>query len=221
MANRPYNQYCAIAHTLDIVGDRWCLLLIRNMMTGPKRFTDLLHGLPGISSNTMAERLKVLGERGVVTRREIPPPVATYLYALTDLGYDLMGTLSALAEWGGKSLGAPQEGQRFLAESAEFMILDALKAGQPDPPELHLVIHVQDALDERHFDVQLGPHLHDNHILVEEAEVEDAALRITTALEPLMQWSTGQLSLSTARESGQIVIEGDPAGVETLLKWVD
>lgn len=98
---RSYGQYCSIARALDIVGDRWTLLVVRELMLqGPCRFTDLKKGLPGVAANLLSARLKELEAAGLLTREDAPPPVATALYALTEDGLALEPVLRALGLWG-------------------------------------------------------------------------------------------------------------------------
>jgi DNA-binding HxlR family transcriptional regulator len=86
---RSYGQYCTVARALDVVGERWTLLLVRELSTGPKRFKDLLEGLPGIGTNLLAARLKKLEGEGIVRRATLPPPAGSNVYELTDLGGSL------------------------------------------------------------------------------------------------------------------------------------
>lgn len=106
MAKR-YEQYCPMAHALDLVGDRWALLVIRELMHGPKRYTDLVDRLPGIGTNILAVRLRDLEHHGVVARRTLPPPAASKVYELTDYGRELRPAMRELALWGARSLGPP------------------------------------------------------------------------------------------------------------------
>jgi DNA-binding HxlR family transcriptional regulator len=106
MAKR-YEQYCPMAHALDLVGDRWALLVVRELMRGPKRYTDLVDGLPGIGTNILAARLRDLEQADVVTRRTLPPPAASKVYELTDYGRALQPAMRELAIWGARSLGPP------------------------------------------------------------------------------------------------------------------
>jgi DNA-binding HxlR family transcriptional regulator len=106
MAKR-YEQYCPMAHALDLIGDRWALLIVRDLMHGPKRYTDLVGGLPGIGTNILAARLRDLERHGVVTRRTLRPPAASRVYELTDYGRELRPALRELALWGARSLGPP------------------------------------------------------------------------------------------------------------------
>ena len=105
--SKRYDQYCPIAHALGAVGERWTLLVIRDLMNGPKRYTDLAASLPGIGTNILAARLKELEESGLVEKRKLPPPAASTVYELTPYGHDLRPVLHELARWGARSLGPP------------------------------------------------------------------------------------------------------------------
>jgi DNA-binding HxlR family transcriptional regulator len=98
---KSYQQYCSMARALDVVGDRWVLLIVRELLAlGPSRYSDLKRGLPGIATNLLAERLKVMEVEGLVERHEAPAPVGATLYTLTDRGRDLQDVLHALGRWG-------------------------------------------------------------------------------------------------------------------------
>src|ERR671915_2625434 len=114
---RSYQQYCAVAKALDVVGERWTLLILRDLVhLGPRRYTDLLHALPGIGTNLLAARLRALEEAGVVRRRRLPPPAASTVYELTEYGAGLDEAVYALARWGARSLGPPKEGDQLYPE---------------------------------------------------------------------------------------------------------
>lgn len=108
---RSYGHYCAIATSLDAVGDRWTLLLIRELLGGPKRYTDLADGLPGISTDLLATRLRDLEAEGLVERQVLPPPAASKVYRLTEDGSALEPVLVALARWGARRLPAETTGE--------------------------------------------------------------------------------------------------------------
>lgn len=114
--SRTYGQYCGVARALDLVGERWALLVIRELVLGPKRFTDLKDGLPGIGTNILAARLRELEEGGVVQRRRLPPPAASSIYELTEYGRELRAALFALGRWGAKSLGQRESSQSLRSE---------------------------------------------------------------------------------------------------------
>ncbi|GAA4057042.1 winged helix-turn-helix transcriptional regulator [Nonomuraea soli] len=100
MEQRNYNQYCATARTLDLVGERWTLLLVRELLTGPKRFSDLQHSLRGLGTGLLAARMKHLEHEGLAHKVTLPPPARTPAYALTQAGADLEPVVMALARWG-------------------------------------------------------------------------------------------------------------------------
>jgi DNA-binding HxlR family transcriptional regulator len=107
---KAYHQYCPVAHALDQVGDRWELLIVRELMLGQRRYTDLAEALPGIGSNILATRLRDLEEAGIVRKTKLPPPWAVTVYELTERGRELDSVLQALAAWGASTLGPPEAG---------------------------------------------------------------------------------------------------------------
>jgi DNA-binding HxlR family transcriptional regulator len=104
---KAYDQYCPVAHALDLVGERWSLLLVRELQHGPLRYSDLHERLPRCSTNVLATRLRELEAAGVITRRKLPPPAASTVYELTETGAALMPVIGALARWGLQTLGPP------------------------------------------------------------------------------------------------------------------
>lgn len=131
---KRYEQYCPIAHALDLVGDRWALLVIRELMHGPQRYTDLVERLPGIGTNILAARLRDLEHHGVVARRTLPPPAASKVYELTDYGRQLRPALRELALWGARSLGPPTDPDElfegWLANAMDVVIARLAPAGR-------------------------------------------------------------------------------------------
>jgi DNA-binding HxlR family transcriptional regulator len=118
---RSYQQYCAVAKALDVVGDRWVLLIVRELMTaGPSRYTDLLKGLPGIATNLLADRLRDMEKAGVVRSWAAPPPVATTLFGLTERGEALRPLLEELGRWGAPLMGVPQPSNVFRSHWLVF-----------------------------------------------------------------------------------------------------
>jgi len=104
---KRYGQYCPIAHALGLVGERWTLLVVRELAQGPQRYTDLAARVPGIGTNILADRLKELEAAGIVEKRKLPPPAASTVYELTPYGNGLRPVLHELARWGARSLGPP------------------------------------------------------------------------------------------------------------------
>jgi DNA-binding HxlR family transcriptional regulator len=106
---RTYGQGCAIAHALDLVGERWALLVVRDLLLGPKRFTDLLTGLPGASPGVLTQRLRELTEAGVLGRRRLAAPAASWVYELTPWGKQLAPVVTGLAQWASESPSMPYD----------------------------------------------------------------------------------------------------------------
>ncbi|MEU3985800.1 helix-turn-helix domain-containing protein [Streptomyces sp. NPDC026672] len=132
---RSYGQYCSIARALDVVGDRWTLLIARELLLqGPCRFTDLRNGLPGIAGNLLSARLKELEAAGLITREDAPPPIATVLYALSESGRELEPVLKALGLWGLRFMVDERPDDAFqaqwLAYAPPWFTIDA----DPDAP---------------------------------------------------------------------------------------
>jgi len=111
--SKRYDQYCPVAHALGLVGERWALLIVRELLHGPRRYTDLAASLPGIGTNILAGRLKDLEGCGLVAKRRLEPPAASQVYELTPYGEGLRPVMRELALWGIRSLGAPQEGDEL------------------------------------------------------------------------------------------------------------
>jgi DNA-binding HxlR family transcriptional regulator len=105
--SKRYDQYCPIAHALDLVGERWALLIVRELLQGPQRYTDLAAKLPGCGTNILAGRLKDLENGGILAKRRLPPPAASQVYELTPYGLALKPVIRELAVWGIRSLGPP------------------------------------------------------------------------------------------------------------------
>ena len=107
--HKRYDLYCPVAHALGLVGERWALLVVLELMHGPKRYTDLADQLPGIGTNILASRLRDLETHGIVTKRTLPPPAASRVYELTEYGRGLKPAIRELALWGARSLGPPSD----------------------------------------------------------------------------------------------------------------
>jgi DNA-binding HxlR family transcriptional regulator len=123
-----------MAHALDMVGDRWELLIVRELLPGPKRYTDLVDGLPGIGTNILAARLRDLESCGVIAKKTLPPPAASRVYELTEYGRELRSVLRELALWGARSLGPPTPDDEFfpgwLVNPIDTMLAPLAPAGR-------------------------------------------------------------------------------------------
>jgi DNA-binding HxlR family transcriptional regulator len=117
VSNRAYGQYCGFARALEAVGERWALLIVRDLLIGPKRFSDLHRGLPGIPTNVLTTRLKELEDAGIVVRRALPHPERATVYELTEYGNELENVVFELGRWGAKSLGDPRPNETITTDS--------------------------------------------------------------------------------------------------------
>jgi DNA-binding HxlR family transcriptional regulator len=205
---RSYDEYCAIAKSLDVVGDRWTLLIVRELaLRGPSRYTDLRNGLPGIASNLLAERLRELEQAAVITREDAPPPIATTLFRLAPRGEELRPVLDALFRWGMPLMAEqkPDDAVRshWLAGALGTMLGDR----QPDAPPATVELQTGDqpiVLESQNGAVRtrLGS-----------AENPDA--RLTGPPMPIMGLLLGRLELADAKARG-VSIQGEPAILDRI-----
>lgn len=211
MGKRTYDQYCALARSLDVLGQRWTLLVVRELLLGPKRYKDLLGGLPGIGTNLLAQRLRELEENGIVRRRRLPAPAGVTVYELTDLGHGLKEPVLALGRWGAAFLGTPH------AEDASrpgWYVLSMLATFRPEKA----------GETEETFELRVGADVFEIHVASGHVEAEQvtAARRpasvLTTELPDFVALLAGSLSPSKALESGRVQVDGK-AGV--LERFVD
>jgi DNA-binding HxlR family transcriptional regulator len=131
---KRYDQYCPVAHALGLVGERWALLIVRELLQGPKRYTDLAAHLPGIGTNILAARLKDLEDCGLVAKRRLPPPAASQVYELTPYGLGLKPVIRELALWGIRSIGPPTHADElepgWLAGALDTVFAPVAPAGR-------------------------------------------------------------------------------------------
>jgi DNA-binding HxlR family transcriptional regulator len=207
---RSYNQYCSMARALDVVGDRWTLLIVRELFTqGPCRFSDLRRGLPGIASNLLAERLREMEAAAVVTRHDEPPPVAATLISLTERGQDLRGIVGELTRWGAPLMATPPDGDEFRVHWFSLPLRYLCQDGSPDQPAS--VVRVGDPHD--------GCDIIADHGQVDVRPCSTQRQPDTTITAPpqvLVALFTGQMPLRAARTKG-LTVTGSVAALERLL----
>jgi DNA-binding HxlR family transcriptional regulator len=202
MAKRTYGQYCGVARALELVGERWALLIVRDLLVSPKRFTDLRQGLPGIPSNILSARLKELEETGVVERRVLPRPASGVVYALTPYGAELEDVVLRLAAWGAQSLGERSADEVVTADSMVMALRttfqSAAAGGEPVAFELHVgEIVIFARIANGALETGAGP--------LPEADL------VIEAFGPLRPLLAGELSPAEAIATGQLGVTGDPA----------
>ncbi|MFF2568004.1 winged helix-turn-helix transcriptional regulator [Streptomyces sp. NPDC058084] len=193
---RSYDQYCAAARALDAVGDRWTLLIVRELLAGPRRYTDLHADLPGVSTDMLAGRLKDMEGAELVTRRRMPPPVSASVYELTERGRALLPVLRALAAWGAPALDEPRPTDAVRAHWFAIPLLSALEG-------LGARV-VQVTLDEGEFHVRSGG---GGQVTYGEGPAADAEVRLRTDAATCRALAGGELTLTEAVDSGRAVLE--------------
>jgi DNA-binding HxlR family transcriptional regulator len=200
--SKRFDQYCPMAHALSLVGERWALLVVRELLKGPKRYTDLVEGLPGIGTNVLATRLRELEKSGIVHRRKLPPPAASTVYELTEYGAGLDEVMHALARWGARSLGPPGPGDELYPEWGvnAFPALFDPEAAR-GVTETYVI-----RVDDDVFTVRLD----DGCMHAELGAAERPALDVQTDIDTFFVLAAGDLDPREAAEQGRLRFEGDP-----------
>ena len=198
---RSYHQYCAVARALDLVGERWTLLLVRELVLGPKRFKDLLEGLPGIGTNLLANRLKDLEAAGIIHRRVLPPPAGSTVYELTELGQGLEQVVFALGIWGRQFLNPMREDD--VVNPAWFMVSLRATFHAEAAADLRESYHLN--VDGKDFTVRVNR----GTFTVRQDASPDAEVTVTTDLLTLIALLRCRITPETALEEKRVTIQGD------------
>jgi DNA-binding HxlR family transcriptional regulator/putative sterol carrier protein len=206
---RTYGDGCAIASALDVIGERWALLVVRELLLGPKRYTDLRRGLPNASPNVLTQRLGELERTGVIRRRKLPPPAGSRVYELTDWGLELEDTIMALGRWGARS---PTPNDAPIA-SADSVVL-ALRARFDARAADGLRARFELRLGEDRFRVSVA----DAEIEVARESVDRPDATIDSDPDTLNAVLWGGRSLADAQRSGGLTIEGDKAAAARFVR---
>ncbi|MFD5790009.1 winged helix-turn-helix transcriptional regulator [Streptomyces sp. NPDC127037] len=204
---RSYDQFCACARALDAVGDRWTLLIVRELLAGPRRYTDLHADLPGVSTDVLASRLKDMEQGGLVTRRKLPPPAAASVYELTARGHGLLPVLAALAEWGAPALAERRPTDAVRAHWFALPLLRALEGAAAGVLDVHL--------DEGEFHVRTGE-VTAGEPVYGDGPAAGADARIALDAELCLALGRGETSFAEAVADGRIEISGDSALAKEL-----
>jgi DNA-binding HxlR family transcriptional regulator len=206
---RAYGQYCGLARAAELVGERWALLILRDLLVGPKRFTDLRHGLPRIPTNILSDRLKELEDSGVVRRRVLPRPAGSIVYELTEYGADLDEAIKHLGRWGARALGEPRPDEIVTVDSLTMALRTTFRPEAADglraSYELRLgqvVLHAQ--VDGPQVTVSQGPAPH-----------ADLVIETGPALKALL---AREITADEAIQRGLVELRGDPELLDTFVR---
>ena len=205
---RSYEDGCAAAHALDLLGERWALLVVRELVLGPKRFTDLRSGLPGISPNVLTQRLGELEAAAVVQRRRLPPPASAAVYELTSWGRQLEPIILALGHWGARSptrtRGAPL-GVDSLVLSWRTMFSAERAKDLHARLQLHIAAQVYQARVE------------DGHLLLKRGADKDAEAVLEADVATYVSLVYEGAKFNDALRAGTLVVSGDKQTAKRFL----
>jgi DNA-binding HxlR family transcriptional regulator len=205
---RTYDDGCAAAHALDLVGERWALLVVRELLLGPKRFTDLRSGLPHASPNVLAQRLRDLEAAGVVRRGKLPPPAASKIYELTEWGRDLEPVIIALGRWGVRSPTKPPDADLGV----DSLILSFRTMFDPDRAE-GLDASYEFRLGEDRFRAEIS----EGSLEIERGSAGAPDATVEADAGTLAALIYDDRELDDTLSSGDLRFEGDREAVERFL----
>src|SRR5215210_7413148 len=205
---RTYDDGCAAAHALDLVGERWALLVVRELLLGPKRFTDLKAGLTGASPNVLSQRLRELEGAEIVRRRKLPPPAASRVYELTEWGEELEPVIVRLGRWGARSPSRPRD----AALGVDSLVLSFRTMFDPRAAD-GLEASYELRLGEDRFRAEVA----DGRFEISRGNAERPDASIETDPATLAALVYEGRPLAEALRSGDVKIEGDESAVERFL----
>jgi len=202
VTERSYGQYCGLAGALDLVGERWTLLVVRELMSGPKRYTDLAEGLPGIGTSLLAKRLAKLESSGVIERRLLPPPAATTVYDLAPAGHELAAALGRLMTWGLRHAVPEAPGDRQF--NATWCVLPFT---QPADPQA--LAGIEATFEFRIGDSSALLQVHDGHAELLPPGTATPHTMISMDAGTVAALGAGRRTIGEATADGAISVDGD------------
>lgn len=204
---KRYEQYCAVARALDVVGERWTLLVIRSLLMGPQRYTDLRDALPGIATDLLTARLRTLADAGYVRRARLPRPAAASVYELTETGWQLAPVVLALARLGVAQLGPPTPNEQVNAD-ALVLLLRASYHGPSGSKSYAL------ELDGEPYTVTVGE---DARVETARGSAREPDLTLRTSSRTLAELLSGAITSDAARADGLLALDGPLPELERFL----
>jgi DNA-binding HxlR family transcriptional regulator len=211
MKNRSYNQFCALALALDVIGERWTLLIIRELLAGPRRFKDLLSGLPDISTNLLSERLKQLEVQQIIQRRVLPPPAGSTVYELTEFGQGLETAVLELGKWGSRLLPPSLDGLALPSLGATTLAIKAFF----HPEQAH---DINETFELHLRDEVLQVQVREGALQVQQGQSVKADVILHMEMGVFMGLFSGQLRPEAALSGKLLQVDGDPEGLKRFLK---
>jgi DNA-binding HxlR family transcriptional regulator len=204
---RSYSQYCGLAKALDVVGDRWTLLIVRELLIGESRYTDLLKGLPGIATNLLVTRLAEMEKAGLITRTDRPAPASTTVFRLTPRGEELRAVIQALGRWAGPLMTGRGKDEhvrtRWMALPAELYLQDLAPKGGP--------VAVQIDGDDESIVIESR----DGSVRARSGQAESPDVTLTGSPELALGIMMGRVTAATAKRRG-LKISGNTRVLDRL-----
>jgi DNA-binding HxlR family transcriptional regulator len=205
---KQYRQFCSVARALDVLGDRWAMLVVRELLLGPKRYTDLRDGLPGVGTNVLAVRLRELEDAGIIAREKLPPPAPVTVYALTDDGLALRPVVDELARWGLRLMDRPERGDAMRTGWLVYSLAVSTPAtGMREGDELELRVDGEPytlMVRNGRFEASQGAAAH--------------AIAVIDALPlSLFQLATRHARRTELERGGRITLDGDTRAARRFL----
>lgn len=197
---RRYDDACGTAHALELIGDRWALLVVRELMFGSRRFGELRHGLPGISANVLTQRLDQLERAGIVERRKLPPPASVQVYALTAWGLEAEEAIKALGRWAARSPGHDPS----LPLSAASLMLSFRTMLSPERAG-DLAATMAFRIGDEHFAARLA----DGGIAIRRGDADAPDLVVTGDPMTIASVVYSPRPIADAEASGALIVAGD------------
>jgi DNA-binding HxlR family transcriptional regulator/putative sterol carrier protein len=208
-SRRSYDQYCAVARAMDVIGERWTVLLVRDLLLGPKRYKDLLAGLPGIGTNLLADRLRELEGAGLIERTVLPPPAGSAVYQLTEAGRALEPAMVALGRWGARFLGAPRKTD-VMVPRAYFVAMRG--TFQPEA-----AAGINQTYEVRIGDLVFEVRVEHGRLTTSEGRAANPDAVLTMDVETLNALLFRLLTPAAALASGRVHLSGDAHSLERFV----
>ncbi len=210
LVSRGYHQFCGLARALDLIGGRWALLIIRDLLTGPKRFSELQDGLPGVPTNVLTARLRELEDDGLVVRRAHERPGGGVVYDLTDFGRELEQPIMRLGFWGAKAMGSMNPDDHFSVDSLALALRGSFRPEHADKrPRLY-----EFTVDGKSLRARVA----DQQLVVPSESTDEPDLAVESDADVLAGGLSGQMTLDAARKTGRLEVHGTKAEAARLLE---
>jgi DNA-binding HxlR family transcriptional regulator len=209
VGKRRYDEGCGVAHALDLIGERWALLIVRELLLGPKRFTDLRAGMPGASADVLAQRLREMTQAGVVRRKKLPPPAGSEVYELTEWGAQLESVVTHLGRWGSRSPALDP----MADASVDSLVLSMRALFEPQAAQ-----GFNATVGLRIADSEFTAAVTDGELQIARGRAEHPSVTLGSDRSTLAALLYGGRALDDAVEAGDATVDGESAVIARFLR---